>query len=372
MIFRINLEIAMINFAVGPVPSSDEVRALGGLDVPYFRTDEFSHTMLENEKMILELAAAPEGSRAVFSTSSGTGAMEAVVMGTLSPVNDKALVVDGGTFGHRFVQLLGQHGIEHDVIKLEYGRPLSLKDLESYRDGGYTAFLVNLGETSQGILYDASLIGSFCEDQGLYLIVDGISSFLADPFDMSRMGADVLITDAQKALACPPGVAPIIFSPRALNRIASIKQPCTYFDLADLLKNQERGQTPFTPAVGVLLQIHARLTQIVRDGGSVVEVAHRAAVADDFRNRIAEADLPLEMRLESPSNAVTYLTTEGFSAKQLVSDMISTYGIWLCPNGGERADCSFRVGHIGEHPLSDNALLVAALKDAQRRGLMNE
>ena len=78
---------------------------------------------------------------------------------------------------------------------------------------GCTAFLVSLGETSQGVLYEAGLIASFCREHGLFLIVDGISSFLADPFDMDGMGADVLITDAQKALACPPGVAPMVLSP---------------------------------------------------------------------------------------------------------------------------------------------------------------
>ena len=61
----------MLNFAVGPVPSNDAVRAVGGNDVPYFRTSEFSKKMLEIESMLIELAFAPDGSRAVLSTSSG-------------------------------------------------------------------------------------------------------------------------------------------------------------------------------------------------------------------------------------------------------------------------------------------------------------
>lgn len=362
----------MLNFAVGPVPQNAEIAAIGGRDVPYFRTQEFSDIMLESEKMLLELASAPQGSRSVFCTSSGTGAMEAVVMGTLDPINDRVLVVDGGSFGHRFRELLALHGIQHTAVELVHGAPLRVEDLSPYAGKGYTAFLVNLGETSQGVLYDAALISNFCSQDGLFLVVDGISSFLADPFDMEVMGADVLITDAQKALACPPGVAPIVLSRRALDRVNRVAQPCAYFDLRDILSNQERGQTPFTPAVGILLQINARLHQLIAAGGANVEVELRSSVARDFRQRIIESNLPLKMRLDSPSNAVTYIETEGSFARRLVQDMIQTYGIWLCPNGGENANLSFRVGHIGEHPLSDNALLVAALLDAQRRGVMSD
>lgn len=354
----------MINFAVGPVPSSKNVRAIGSLDTPYFRTPEFSHTMLQNEQLLCNLAHAPEGSRAIFPTCSGTGAMEAAIMGLLDPINDKAIVVDGGSFGHRFRSMLELHGIDNVPIELVPGTPLTEADLESINVGDCTAFLVNLGETSQGVLYDARLIGRFCREHDLFLIVDGISSFLADPFDMESMGADVLITDAQKALACPPGVAPMVLSPDAVKRANSLTQPCMYLNLCDMLKNQERGQTPFTPAVTTLLQIHERLAALDAAGGAKAEVARCADVANDFRNRIFSAGLPFQMRLASPSNAVTYIESPYVSAKALFALLKDEYGIWLCPNGGEKADTSFRVGHIGNHPLSDNVLLVAALVDA--------
>lgn len=357
----------MLNFAVGPVPSHDSIKAIGALDTPYFRTPEFSKMMLENENMLCELAHAPQGSRSVFLTSSGTGAMEAVVMGTLDPKTDRALVVDGGSFGHRFCQMLELHGVPHDVIHITPGEELTRSDLDSI-EGDHTAFLVNLGETSQGVLYDAHLIGEYCRNNDLFLIVDGISSFLADPFDMEEMGANVLITDAQKALACPPGVAPIVFDPIAIDRINLVNPTCMYFDLRDLLKNQERGQTPFTPAVTILLQIHEQLKAICEEGGSEIAVKECAKIALDFRARFQDAGLPLKMRSGSLSNAVTYVTVdEGIHAIDIVSAMKDEYGIWLCPNGGESADISFRVGHIGAHSISDNALLISALKDVCSR-----
>lgn len=361
----------MLNFAVGPVPSSEAIRAIGSEDTPYFRTPEFSKIMLESERTLCELANAPKDSRVVFLTASGTGAMEAVVMGTLDPKQDRAIVVDGGSFGHRFCQLLELHHIPYDAIELKPGSKLTRSDLDAVL-GKHTTFLINLGETSQGILYDANLISDYCCEKNLFLIVDGISSFLADPFDMSKIGANVLITDAQKALACPPGVAPIILDPNAVKRANEIDQPCMYFDLRSLLENQERGQTPFTPAVTILLQINEQLRNIKENGGAQAAVNECGAVAQDFRKRLAAESLPLKMRLDSPSNAVTYIIVDPLlHAKEIVSIIKDEYGIWLCPNSGASSDTSFRVGHIGAHPLSDNALLVAALKDVCTRLMAN-
>ena len=362
------LNTKRMNFAVGPVPSNRSVRSIGFCDVPYFRTTEFSKMMLENESMLCELANAPVGSRACFITGSGTSAMEASVMGLLDK-KDRALVVDGGSFGHRFRQMLKLHNIPHDAIELAPGSALTKEDLAQFEGGCHTAFLVNLGETSQGVLYDADLIADFCRRNGLFLIVDAISSFLADPFDMSEMGADVMITDAQKALACPPGVAPLVLSPAAVERVDRIPAPCMYFDLGMMLKDGERGQTPFTPAVGILMQIHERLSEVLKAGGACSEIGRCGAIAADFRLRAA--GLPFNMRLVSPSNAVTYLETGAFSAKRLFEVLKDEYGIWVCPNGGKTADSSFRVGHIGEHDISDNARLVAAMQDAISRGLLD-
>ena len=137
----------MLNFTVGPVQSSDAVRAVGGEQVPYFRTAEFSSTMLECERLMLKFAKAPEGARAVFMTASGTGSMEAAVANVLTP-KDKALVVNGGSFGHRFVELLTIHGIPFTEIIPSPGDTVTDAQLSEFDDKGYTAFLVNVCETS--------------------------------------------------------------------------------------------------------------------------------------------------------------------------------------------------------------------------------
>lgn len=357
----------MLNFTVGPVMSSDAVRAIGADQVPYFRTSEFSNVMLENENLMRKFAKASKDSRVVFLTGSGTAAMEASVMNCLNK-EDKALVVNGGSFGHRFVQLLELHDVPYTEIVLEHGKALKKEMLDQYEGKGYTAFVVNLHETSTGVHYDIDMISNFCKKNGMFLLVDSISSFLADEFSMEKLGVDVMLTGSQKALACPPGVSVIVLSPKAIARIENNNPKCMYFDLKDALKNGERGQTPFTPAVGILRQINARLKEIDAEGGVTKENKKIAELAADFREKIK--GLPFEIVSESMSNAVTPLHPITANAYDIFLTLKDEYGIWVCPNGGDMKDTIFRVGHIGALTKEDNTTLVNAFKDLLKRGLI--
>ena len=357
----------MLNFTVGPVMSSEEILSIGAEQIPYFRTAEFSAVMLENEKYMLEYAKAPEGSKAVFMTCSSTGSMEAVVMNCFSK-EDKVLVINGGSFGHRFVELCEIHEIPHVALELEHGKKLTKERLYEFDGQGFTGLLVNVDETSTAVLYDTMMIGEFCKKNNMFFVCDCVSSFLADPYNMAGCGADVMITGSQKVLACPPGISIIVLAPRGVERVQESKVRTMYFDLKDALKNQERGQTPFTPAVGILLQINERLKEIQRNGGADAEVARVAAQAADFRERIK--DMPFELVSESPANGVTSVHPTTANAYEIFLKLKDEYGIWICPNGGDMKETIFRVGHIGALTHDDNATLVNAFKDLQKRGIL--
>lgn len=355
----------MLNFTVGPVMCSDEVRAVGGEQVPYFRTPEFSNLMFENEKLMLKFAKAPKGSKVAFMTNSSTGSMEAVVMNCFTS-QDKVIVIDGGSFGHRFVELCEIHDVPHDVIKLNHGQKLTRDRLYEFDGKNYTGLLVNIDETSTGVLYDSEMIGEFCRKNDLFYVCDCVSAFLADPFDMTHCRADVMITGSQKVLACPPGISIIVLAPRAVDRVNNAHVKSMYFDLADVLKNMERGQTPFTPAVGILRQINTRLKEIEAAGGADAEIARVAAQAEDFRKKVKE--LPFEFVSESPANGVTPVHPLNADAYDIFMELKDNYGIWICPNGGDMKSTVFRVGHIGHLTHEDNTTLINALKDLQAKG----
>lgn len=365
-----NIKKDHINFAVGPVQIRDDISQIGAEPVPYFRTPDFSQLMLENERILKELMGGSQDSRAVFLTGSGTAAMDAVVQNVFTK-EDRLLIVDGGSFGHRFCQISQVYGIPYTAIPVETGCGVTRAQLEVYADQGYTGLLVNMHETSTGVLYDMDMIGAFCRENGLLLVVDAISSFLADELDMRKIGAGVVLTGSQKALAVPPGVSMMVLEPQAVERIFRNTPACYYLDLKAALCNQERGQTPFTPAVGILIQLNARLNQIHNDG-ILAEREKIRTVAGDFRKRIAA--YPFKIVSNSLSNAVTPLspTAPDVLATTIFQTLKEEYGIIVCPNGGEMAEKVFRVGHIGNLTIQDNDALFAALDDLMKRGILHE
>ncbi len=345
-------------FTVGPVEMYPSTLEESGQQLPYFRTDEFSEVMLDSEKMLLEMANAPQGSRVVFLTASGTGAMEASVMNCLNG-NDNALVVNGGSFGHRFVEICSRHKIPHEQVELPFGKTLTLEDLEAHYNKDMTALLVNVHETSTGQLYDLKMMSGFCKEHGLLFVVDAISAFIANETDMSEMGIDILILSSQKAFALAPGISMVILSPKAIEMAEKKGTDCIYFDFNDYLKNGERGQTPFTPAVGILLTLNSRLRDIKKNGLENV----RGAIAEqarDFRERVKSVNVQIP---DYPlSNAVTPLYFPDGNARTLYEKLRNEYGLNITPNGGELGKTVVRVGHIGNLTVEDNRILVEAMK----------
>jgi len=323
--------------------------------------------MLENERLMKKLAGAGQDARTVFLTASGTAAMEAAVM-NLFTAEDKLLVVNGGSFGQRFADLCRIHSIPYTEIKLAAFEALTAGQLEAYGGQGYTGLLVNLHETSTGVYYDMGIIADFCKRNGIFMVVDAISSFLADPFDMGALSVDVMITSSQKVLACPPGVSILVLSAEAVERIDRARLASMYFDLKSALDNGARGQTPFTPAVGTLLQINARLRQIDMNGGASAEIARVRAQAENFRAGVH--GLPLQIASAHLSNAMTPLHSLNVPAYGVFETLKDRYGIWVCPNGGALRDWIFRVGHIGELTKKDNETLLCALKEMHSEGLL--
>lgn len=363
----------MINFAVGPVQMEEEIREIGAEEIPYFRTPEFSAVVKENEVLLTRFMNAEQGARAVFLTASGTAAMEASVI-NLFTKEDKLLVVNGGSFGARFVKICQVYEIPHTEIRLESGKKLTDEDLKPFGNQGYTGFLVNVHETSTGVLYDMDLISGFCRENRLCLVVDAISSFLADEFCMEKWGVALVFTGSQKALALPPGLSALVLSKGAVDRVEQMRPQSLYLDLKAYLRDGERGQTPYTPSVSILLQMNRRLNRIA-ENGLCVEQERCRTLASDFRERIK--DLPLEIMSESLSNAVTPLHPTGrkkdgspVSAYDIFNILKDEYEIFVCPNGGELSEQIFRVGHIGNLTIEDNQCLADALCALQSRGLL--
>lgn len=158
------------------------------------------------------------------------------------------------------------------------------------------------------------------------------------------------------------------FTGRAVDRVNNNSCKSMYFDLKDMLLNAKRGQTPYTPAITILLQINARLNQIKNDGGVKVEIERTTNLANDFRNKIKE--FPFEVRCKCLSNAVTTVHSKEILDVNIVEILKNEYDIWVSTARDDLSkDMIFRVGHIGDLSTEDNDTLIDALRDIQKRGL---
>lgn len=350
----------MLNFAVGPVMMDEQTLEISSHQIPYFRTEEFSMVVKKCEENFKQLVGAGEKFSTVFMTGSGTASMEAVIMNVLSN-NDRALVVNGGSFGERFCKICSLHSIDYTAIFCQPGKTLIEQQLAEIDGSKYTAFIVNLCETSTGVLYDIELISRFCNKYNLLLIVDAVSAFLCDLFEMKKNGIDVVITGSQKALGLAPGLSVMCFSERALERINNNNVRSIYFNLKDYLADGKRGQTPFTPAVGIILQFFEKTNRIIQNGGIMAAIDNAKIKADYFRRKIK--DLSLKLFADHPSNSVTALSVQSnINAYEIFLTLKDVYNIYICPNGGELKNRVFRIGHMGNITFSDYDNLIAALE----------
>ena len=361
----------MLNFTIGPVQMDKETLEIGEKQIPYFRTHEFSALMQENEKNLCRLFDAPENSRVIFLTGSGTASMEAGIMNFFTK-NDKVLVVNGGSFGHRFVELCQIHEVPFTEITIEYGKPLQKKILYQYDHQNYTGMVLQLCETSTGVRYDMNMVGDFCKKNNIFLFVDAVSGFMADEFSMKKMHINAAITGSQKALSLPPSMSFTIMDRESQECCCKHIVKSMYFNYADYLKNGERGQTPYTPAVSTLIQLNEKLKRIEKNGGIATINANIQGIADYFRKKIKHLPLKMFTALENSSNCLSALTIENdkINARELCEIIKNEYDIYVCPNGGDLAEKIFRVGHIGNITKEQIDQLIDAFDDLVKRKIL--
>jgi aspartate aminotransferase-like enzyme len=332
-------------FTPGPIAMDDETISIGGTQAQYFRTQAFSNMMLECEAMLKETLDAPNDTLMIFLTASGTAAMEASVMNLFSP-KDKVLILSGGTFGKRFKKICEIHRIPFEAIDLEWNEAFKPEMLVKYENSGLTGMLVNMCETSTGQLYPMDVISAFCNRNNICLVLDTISSFLCDPFSMKETGADAVIISSQKGLALHPGMSFIAVSQKAFEeRCAKNDVRSLYFNFKDYVGDMVRGQTPYTPAVGIINQLHEKLIRLIKNR-IPASITHITKLAVHFRQSISALKQFSVPDYYPLSNCLTPVYCLQQNAKETFEFLKDNYGVYVTPCAGDIAPFLFRVAHM--------------------------
>ena len=330
------------------------IMAIGSEPIPYMRTQEFSDIVLESERILLGLIGC-KGGRTIIYTGSGTGAMSAVVENYVT-TKQKALVIDGGSFGHRWWDLCRYYGVEQIHYEVPFAKDIDYEDLEkTVAEGRPDVFLCQHHETSTGELFDLKKISAICRKYDVSLVVDVISSFLAEELDMDALGIDIAVTSTQKGLNIPPGLSILFFSERLKDYPFAHRG--YYWDFEENFSNLRRGQTPYSPATTLYLQLHARLKQLEAEGGpgkNIADVRHRCEV---FRGLCKKYgwDVPAEV----PSSAVTGFQTKDQN-RTVFRGLIDQYETFLMPGS---VPGFYRVSHMGLQSDEDLRLLAERIHE---------
>lgn len=340
--------ILNLNPAITNMPEA--VLQIAGEQPKYYRTKEFVRNVQESRAILLKLVGCKNG-KVAFLTSSGTGAMEAAVLNFIKQT-DKVLIINGGMFGKRWVDICMTHSINFLEIKIPFGKSINLKKLKVnialYRP---TFVLMQACETSATQSLDVCGVGSICKFYGSKLIVDAISSFLVDPYFMTNWNVDVSILSSQKGLGLSTGLSMVVF------KDLPIRPKSYYFDLSRYLDLSGDIGLPFTPNLIVLAQLNYQLKKIQMAGvGSRIDRVRE--IAKDFRYKIR--NLPFTLMADNPASCATGLYTERTDVKAFFKYLVAK-NIYFIPSGGS-AGKKFIVGHLGEITKDDNTTLVKELK----------
>ncbi len=345
----------------GPTPVPSEALLAMAQPIIHHRTTEFTGM----------LNMVQEGLKYLFQTKndililagSGTAAMEASVSNLLSP-GDKAICIQGGKFGERWVQICNAYGIETITLDVEWGKALEPQILADCLSKNTDAKAVysTMSETSTGVKFDIEAFAKITANHPqTILVVDAITAIGVMDVPMDKWGIDVLVTGSQKALMLPPGLAFISLSEKAWGMSDMSKCPKYYLDLKKERKNLAKGQTSYTPAIALIFGLNETLKIIREEGLTNVFKRHATLAA---ATRVAVEALGLELLAkDSPSDALTAVKSpDGIDASQIIKKMKGKYGMIIAGGQDHLKGKIFRIAHLGYYDKSDIFSAIAHLE----------
>lgn len=296
-------------------------------------------------------------------TASGTGALEAMVVNTLSP-GDRVLAVSIGAFGDRLAGIAQTYGA--DVVRLEYewGRAADPEDVRKAlaADATIKAVLVTHNETSTGVTNPLAEIARVVKEAGRLVVVDAISSLGSIPVPVDEWKLDVVASGSQKGWMVPPGLAFVSMSDEAWRAYEAARMPRVYFDLKRAKESAEKGQTPWTPAVSLFYGMDVALRLMLAEGLEQIYQRH-ARLGQFTREGVKALGLELFADERFASNTVTTIKVpEGLDGKEITRRVRRKFDVELAGGQAKLSGKVFRIGHLGLVSEADLQATLDALR----------
>jgi len=327
-------------FLPGPMQVPEWVRAAGDRPLYSHRSPQMLELLARLEAGCRPLLGTKSGN-VLFPAASGTGAMESALVNLTSP-GEEILVIVGGTFAQRWVDIGRAYGLTVRVADVDWRNGAGLSDVQRAMDAwpGAEVIFITWSESSTGVLLDLAEIGKFTRSRNKILVADAVSGLAVSPMYMDDWNVDAVVAGSQKGLMMAPGLGVIAVGSRAWEKNARSTSPRFYWDW-----KKYRTEVPFTPALSLLFQLDAALEYIQTETQDRI-FARRSEVAERIHQLVRHAGM--EVYALRPGNGITgVIPPPNFDIGALIRRLDRDFGIQIAGGLGALKGAIFRIGHVG-------------------------
>jgi len=353
----------------GPGPSPVHPRVYAAMAQPIVgHLDPYFFEVNEQIRHALQLCWDTKNEFTMVLSGTGSAGMEAAVANFVEP-GDRFAIFVNGYFGERLSEMGRRHGANLIRFEKPWGEVFSDEEAAAliHRERPDVVAFVN-GETSTGAHQDGTAIAKAAREVGALSIADCVTSLGGMPINLDAMGVDVAYSGTQKALGCPPGLAPITCSPRAVEWLRARKTtPVTwYLDLKLLLDYYEKAHRyHHTAPISMFYALRESLAIIEEEGLENRFERHRVN-HEAFAAGVEKLGMPL---LVAPGIRLWTLNTPrvpaGVDEAKIRQSLMRNHGIEIAGGLGPLAGKVFRIGTMGYGSTAENVkLLLGTLEEA--------
>jgi len=343
-------------FIPGPTNVPEKVRQSMNIPMEDMRAPDFPE-FVNGILTDLKKAYRTETGRILVFPSSGTGAWESAIQNTLNH-GDKVLMSRFGQFSLLWVDMAERLGLDVDLCEVEWGKGVPLEDyrkkLAADKTHEIRAVFATQNETATGVTSDIEGVRRVLDEVGhpAMLFVDGVSSIASIEFEMDKWGVDLAVSGSQKGFMLPAGLGILGVSQKALEAnkaVSNAGMARCYFSFEDMIKLNDTGYFPYTPATQLMRGLRCSLDMMLEDGMENIWARH-AYHAEGVRRAVAAWE-GCELVARGPdwaSDTVSAIyAPEGVDARDVIAGAYTRYRTSLGTGLNKLMGKAFRIGHLG-------------------------
>ncbi|NLA59591.1 MAG: alanine--glyoxylate aminotransferase family protein [Firmicutes bacterium] len=354
---------------LGPGPSNPDPRVLRALAEPTLgHLDPDFVAIMDETAELLRYVFNTKNELTIPVSGTGSAGMDAALVNSVEP-GDKAIICSAGVFGDRMVDVAERAGAQVVKVQSPWGEPIDPDDVKKAIRKNPDAKVVGIihGETSTGVLQPLDEIAAAVHEAGMRIVVDTVASLGGVDVPTDRLGLDFVYSGSQKCLSCPPGLAPITLSEKAVTFVENRKTKCQswYFDLGMIRKywGPERLYHHTAP-INMIYALNESL-RIIKEEGLEARFARHKAAQEALISGLS--GLGLEPVVNEPYRLPTLTTVyvpEGVQEAEVRRQLMDEFGIEVAGGLGVFKGKIWRIGLMGTNATRANVIrLLGALKE---------